>query len=190
MKTFAKFTGLFTLLFVTACVTVNIYFPSAEVQRAADIIVDDIRTKVNEARPEPKPSSRLDLRNLFGPANAHAATDIDVSTPAIRGIKDAIRNRFPQLKPFYDRGAVGESNRGFVAVTETGGLGLQERSLLNRLIDQENKDRAALYKEIAAANKLGPESVPQIEKIFANSWRDKSLSGWWVQNDDGVWEKK
>jgi len=69
-------------------------------------------------------------------------------------------------------------------------LNLQERGQISRLIDQENRDRSALYREIAAANKLGSESVPQIMKIFANSWRSKSQSGWWVQDDNGVWSKR
>jgi len=40
------------------------------------------------------------------------------------------------------------------------------------------------------ANKFGPESLPQIQRIFANSWRGNSQPGWWVQNDQGQWAKK
>jgi uncharacterized protein YdbL (DUF1318 family) len=174
---------------IIACVTVNIYFPAAEVQKAADKIVDDIRTKTQEAPAEkPGPTSSLDF--MFGARPAYAEVNIDVSTPAIRGIKESIKSRYAQLKTFYDKGAIGESNKGLVEAKDTAGLNLQERSLVNKLIDQENKDRAALYSEIANANKLGSESVPQIKQIFANSWREKSQSGWWVQNDGGNWEKK
>ena len=101
-----------------------------------------------------------------------------------------MKNRFPQLKPLYDQGAVGENNNGLIELRDAAALSLAQRSQANRLIDQENSDRNALYGEIAQANKLGPESVAQIRKIFANSWREKSLAGWWVQNDRGVWEKK
>ena len=41
----------FTLLFsavLTACVTINIYFPAAEAQRAADEIIDDVWQIKNE----------------------------------------------------------------------------------------------------------------------------------------------
>mgnify|MGYP000989629026 CR=1 FL=1 len=194
MKTIIKSAGFLAVILILSCVTVNIYFPSAEVQKAADKIVDDVRTKSNDTQtaPAPGPSSRLDsLRPFsFGLRQACAATNIDVSTPAIRGIKESMKNRFPQLKPFYDKGAVGENNQGLVEGKDTAGLNLQERGQVNKLIDQENKDRAALYREIATANKLGPESVPQIEKIFANSWRDKSLPGWWIQDDNGLWGKK
>ena len=116
--------------------------------------------------------------------------NIDISTPAIRGIKDSMRNRFPQLKPFYDRGAIGENNKGFLEARDTAALNLQERSQVNKLIDLENRDRMALYSEIASANKFGAELVPQVKQIFANSWREKSQAGWWVQDDSGAWKKK
>jgi uncharacterized protein YdbL (DUF1318 family) len=194
MRTTIKVAGFLTVFLVLSCVTVNIYFPSAEVQKAADKIVDDIRTRGNDIKtePAPGPSSRLDsLRPFsFAPGQAYAATDIDVSTPAIRGIKESMKNRFPLLKPFYDKGALGENNKGLVEAKDMAVLNLQERGQINKLIDQENKDRGALYREIATANKLGPEAVPQIEKIFANSWRDKSQPGWWVQDDNGSWGKK
>jgi uncharacterized protein len=198
MQKVAKLAGFLTILFIISCVTVNVYFPAAEVQKAADKIVEDVRAKGNNGQKESKPgpsqdpSGRLDWLRLFklGPGQAYAAMNIDISTPAIRGIRESMKNRFPQLKPFYDRGALGENNNGFVAARDTAGLSLQERSRVNTLIDQENRDRAALYSEIATANKLGPESVPQIEKIFANSWRDKSQPGWWVQDENGAWRKK
>jgi uncharacterized protein YdbL (DUF1318 family) len=198
MRTTIKVAGFLAVFLILSCVTVNIYFPSAEVQKAADKIVDDVRTRGNDMKtepapsPAPGPSSRMDFLAPFSiaPGQAYAATDIDVSTPAIRGIKESMKNRFPQLKPFYDKGALGENNKGQVEAKDSAVLTLQERGQLNKLIDQENKDRAALYSEIATANKLGPEAVPQIEKIFANSWRDKSQPGWWVQDDNGVWGKK
>lgn len=193
MQTKFKALGCVAVFFIVACVTVNVYFPAAEVQKAADKIVDDIRAKDKEApkdAPAEKagPTSRLD--SIFSVRPAYAEVNIDVSTPAVRGIKESIKNRFSQLKTFYDRGAIGESNKGFIESRDTAGLNLQERSFANKLIEQENKDRSALYSEIATANKLGPESVSQIKKIFANSWREKSQSGWWVQDDNGNWAKK
>lgn len=192
MKKTFKAISYIAVFVIVACVTVNIYFPAAEVQKAADKIVDDIRTKTDEApaapAAKPAPSSSLDF--MFGAKPAYAEVNIDVSTPAIRGIKESIKSRYSQLKAFYDTGAIGENNKGLIEAKDTAGLNLQERGLVNKLIDQENKDRAALYSEIANANKLGSDSVPQIKKIFANSWREKSQSGWWVQNDSGNWEKK
>jgi len=189
-----KLLNLGFIIFIAACVTVNIYFPAAAVQKAADEIVDDVRKieKKEEQKPEQKQMNLFQeiKRFVWEPSEAHAQINIEVSTPAIRALKDSMRERFPQLKPFYDKGSIGENNVGLLEARDASGLNLKEKADLNRLMDLENKDRKALYTEIVKANKLGQENLLQVQKIFANSWRDKSQSGWWIQNDKGEWAKK
>lgn len=186
--------SFFWVIFIASCVTVNIYFPAAAVQKAADQIVDDVRDKNQNPEQKPDKNSWLheQLKRLsLGPKEAYAQqVNIDVSTPAIRGLKDGLSNRFPALKPYYDKGAIGESNNGYIEARDVGNLNLQDRGNLSRLMDQENKERQSLYREIMTANKFGPEALPQIQRIFANSWRAKSAPGWWVQADNGQWAKK
>lgn len=187
--------GLMVLL--VSCVTVNIYFPAAAIQKAADQIVDDVR-KAPEQKPEQKqgPGSerKSDLDRVrvvrLGLSEAHAAVDVNVSTPAIRGLKASMANRFAQLQPLYAKGGIGETNDGLVAVRDTGALSLKEKADLNRLVDEENRDRRALYAEIVKANNLAPAQVADVQRLFANSWRAKSASGWWIQQDSGQWVKK
>lgn len=196
MKRKMRFFTMGLILFIAACVTVNIYFPAAAVQKAADEIVGDVRNI--EKKDEQKPEEKQKINKLFqelkrlswGPSVAYAQIDIEVSTPAIRALKDSMKERFPQLKPFYDRGNIGESNMGLLETRDLTGLNLKEKADLSRLVELENKERKALYTEIMKANKFGPEVLPQIQKIFANSWREKSQSGWWIQKDSGEWEKK
>lgn len=184
------------ILLVAACVTVNVYFPASAVQKAADEIVEDVRTKEQGEPPASQPDKtswiKRGLKEFFpGPADAWAAEmNIDVSTPAIRSLRENMKRRFSSLKPFYDKGNAGENNRGLLEVRDTTGLTLKDGAQFNRLVDQENKDRLALYKEIVSANKLGQEAMPQVQKLFANSWRQKSQAGWWVQNDNGAWERR
>jgi uncharacterized protein YdbL (DUF1318 family) len=195
MKRLGKVSFL-CLVMLGACVTVNLYFPAAEVQKAADKIVEDVREKEQKAPVKPGSSSwlyeqfRAVSRLSLGAECAYAQVNVDVSTPAIRALRASMQNRFPQLKPFYDKSAVGENNNGFIEVRGTAGLNLQEQARINQLVDQENKDRTALYREIMTANKFGPEALPQIQKIFANSWRNNSQAGWSTQNDAGQWVKK
>lgn len=184
----------FMILFA-ACVTVNIYFPAAAIQKAADEIVDDVRGTKDQKQPEEKKSDKQSrffdsLKGLIGPTEAHAQINIDVSTPAIRSLKQAMKDNYPQLKNFYDKGAIGENNMGMLEQRDTGSLNLKEKSDLNRVMGAENNNRTALYNEIMRANKLGADSLPKIQKIFANSWRDKSQPGWWIQDDQGGWQKK
>ncbi len=183
------------MLLLAACVTVNIYFPAAAIQKAADEIVDDVRGTGDQKRPEEKLNDRqsnvLDsIKSIIGPSEAYAQINIEVSTPAIRSLKQAMKDNYPRIKVFYDKGAIGENNRGLLEARDTGNLNLKEKADLNRLMTQENNNRNALYAEIMRANKLGADSLPKVQKIFANSWRDKSQPGWWIQNDQGGWQKK
>ena len=195
MKGLARI-SFFSLIVLAACVTVNIYFPAAEVQKAADKIVDDVTEPDQKAPPKPGNSSslleqlRIVSRLSIGPKNAYAEVNVDVSTPAIRALKESMRNGFRQLKPYYEKAAVGENNNGIVEIRDTAGLDLREQAQVKQLVDQVNKDRTSLYREIQSANKYPPEILPQIQKIFANSWREKSQAGWMIQNDAGQWVKK
>ena len=181
------------LTFVASCVTVNIYFPAAAIQEAADKIVEDVR-KTPEQKPGPKPdkSSRMDRIRVvrLGPAEAQAAMDINVSTPAIRSLQASMAGRFPQLQPFYARNVIGEGSNGLLTVFDTAALPLKERADVARLADQENRDRQALYAEIVRANNLDMGRIGEVQRLFANSWRGKSSPGWVIQLDSGQWVKK
>jgi len=193
--------GLLMVLLVS-CVTVNIYFPAAAIQKAADQIVDDVRKTPEQApeqKPDQKPEQTPDKKSFlewfrfvsFGPTAAHAAAvDVNVSTPAVRALKASMANRFSQLQPLYAKGAVGETSNGLVVVRDTGALSLKEKADVNRLVDEENRDRTALYAEIIKANNLDMGTLPEVQRIFANSWRAKSAPGWWIQQDNGQWAKK
>jgi uncharacterized protein len=197
MKKKLNLIAALAVIVLVSCVTVNIYFPASAIQKAADEMVDDIRgkdQKQEQKKPEQKPdqSSWFEWLRLtgWGVSEAYAAVDIEVSTPAIRGLKDSMKNRFPAMQPFYDKGTLGENNKGFVEIKNAEALSLKDRADLNRLSQQENSDRTALYSEILRANKLGSDMMGQIQKLFANSWRAKSRPGWLIQQDNGQWTKK
>jgi len=187
----------FTLmLFVSACVTVNIYFPAAAVERAADQIVKETWGGPGQPAKKEEPQSRISgveavaaMFHFVREAHAQEA-DINVSNPAIRALKDSIKNRSNSIKPFMDRGNIGIRSDGLLTVRTTDGLNLKERAEVQQLVDAENRDREALYSEIAKANDIAKESVPRIKTIFAKSWREQAQAGWWVQDEQGNWQKK
>ena len=188
---------IFTLIFlVSACVTVNIYFPAAAVERAADQIVKETwGGPAKPATPVPQPQSRsLFSRNrllaLSFVSEAFAQdADINVTNPAIRALKDSIKNLSNAIKPYMDRGNVGIAQDGLLTIRSADGLNLKERAEVNQLIDAENKDREALYAEIAKANGIPKENIPKIKSIFAKSWIEQAQPGWWIQSN-GNWQKK
>ncbi len=188
---------IFSLVFfASACVTVNIYFPAAAVERAADQIVKETwGGPAKPATPVPQPQSR----SLFSPNRLLALSfvseafaqdaDINVTNPAIRALKDSIKKRSDAIKPYMDRGNIGIAQDGLLAIRSADGLNLKERAEANQLIDAENKDREALYAEIAKANGIPKENIPKIKSIFAKSWIEQAQPGWWIQNN-GNWQKK
>jgi uncharacterized protein YdbL (DUF1318 family) len=122
-------------------------------------------------------------------SSALAAADLEVNTPAISAIKASMQARHSKLTPFYASGAVGLTRDGNVAVRDASLAPLAERQSMNAAVADENRDRAALYREIARANNH-PEWEAEVRSTFAQRWIDKAAGGWWVQNAGGAWVKK
>ncbi|OGP77603.1 MAG: hypothetical protein A2Z40_04515 [Deltaproteobacteria bacterium RBG_19FT_COMBO_60_16] len=196
-----SFSVLTVLALIVGCVTVNIYFPAAKVEKTAEKIVDEVyqeKKEIPKQEPTEKPQS-LNERGIFhsiarlarfGPAEAFAQEATTVSNAAIRGLKEQIGQRHQELLPYYQQGQVGITKDGFLEVRGTSGLGLPQVASLKRLVDADNAARRQLYEEVAKALNLKPEQVSQVRQIFAKQWRDKAQTGWAVQADDGQWGRK
>lgn len=120
---------------------------------------------------------------------AIAAADLEINTPAIAAIQGSMQSRHGQLAPLYASGAVGLTRDGLVAVRDANAVPLKDRQGVNALVAAENKDRNALYKEIANANGH-PEWESEVRGTFAQRWAQKAQGGWWVQDAGGGWAKK
>lgn len=120
---------------------------------------------------------------------AHAAANLEIDTPAIAALQQSQQARHPQLLPYYTSGAVGLTRDGMVAVRDASLVPLAQRARVNELVAAENRDRAALYREIARANGH-PEWEAEIRATFAERWILKAPSGWYVQNASGEWSRK
>ncbi|HUR72019.1 MAG TPA: YdbL family protein [Candidatus Limnocylindrales bacterium] len=191
-----KRTAFILVFLVSACVTVNIYFPAAAVERAAEQIVKETWGDSSKSPPPPAPQGqnrdspwRLVMLGLVNEAHAQEA-DINVSNPSIRAIKDSIKARSEAIKPFMDRGNIGIASDGLLTIRNSDGLNLKERAEIKQLVDAENRDRENLYGEIAKANNISSESIPKIKAIFAKSWLEQARPGWWIQDSQGNWRKK
>lgn len=128
------------------------------------------------------------LSSFFLPLSASAA-DLEINTPAIAAIKGSMQARHAQLEPHYASGAVGLTRDGLVAVRDANAVPLKDRQALNALVAAENKDRNALYKEIAVANQ-NPQWESDIRNTFAQKWVEKARAGWWYQGASGGWAQK
>jgi uncharacterized protein len=200
---FGKVLVLGAALALAACVTINVYFPAAAAEKAADKIIDDIvgseakTTSKDDKRSAVPPESGAVLLAAAGavldflvPTAEAAQADLNVSTPAIRQLVAAMEERHTRLKKYYDSGAVGLTRDGLVEVRDQNLLPLPERNTTRKLVADENADRANLYREIATANGH-PEWETDIRNIFAERWASRAAGeGWYFQDSSGAWQKK
>jgi hypothetical protein len=171
-------------LFITTCVTINIYFPAEKVESVAGEIVGDVRGKNSKDEDNSKEKKKDEdnekkektslvpgaLRVLW-PSPAWAEEVTTVSNPTIRALKDAMKARYSEMKPYYERGILREGNDGYVSVKTTDGLGLRERRDLTSLVEAENADRKKLYTEVAKALNIDPSQTARVAEIFAKEWQ-------------------
>lgn len=190
------------LMALGACVTINVYFPAAEAQQAAEefvgkVIGDDQAPPPQDEKPadKPKPQAALTpsfnlMSLLISDAQAAEGVDITIHTPAIQAIQDRMAERFQSsLQANFDNGALGFGNDGLIVVRDATKIGLKDRVGVNQQVADDNRDRKALYREIAVANGH-PEWEDQIRDTFAKQWIASAHKGWSYQAADGSWKQK
>lgn len=198
-KNIAAATAIVALMGAAACVTINVYFPAAAAEQAADKIIEEVWGD-DAGKSTPQQSSDADrivngasrmsyaLVNWLVPAAHAQQANLDISSPAIGKIEASMKARHAQLLPYYNSGAIGLTANGLVAVRDAKAIPLNARKSVNQLVADDNRDRSALYREIAAANGH-PEWERQIQATFARRWIDLAQGGWYYQSADG-WKAK
>jgi len=190
MRKFSPVFTIFVILFVwaIACVTINIYFPEAAVQKTAEEIVDEVRKSEEEGK---KKQEKDIVQSSFSLIPAvYAQEEETVSTPKIRALKQSLKDKEPLLRPFFNQGNIGEANDGFIKIRSEDNLNLKDKADLRRLTKEVSSDRESLYAEVAKALNIEESQIPRIQKIFAKRWIENSRPGWWIQKDDGEWIRK
>ncbi|PZO07314.1 MAG: DUF1318 domain-containing protein [Lysobacteraceae bacterium] len=187
------------VLALGACVTINVYFPAAEAQQAAEefvekVLGDDLTPAPVEAvNPQSlqAPARRsFDFASLFISSAQAQSADITIRTPAIQAIQDRMAARFQStLQAHFSSGALGFGKDGRVVLRDATKVGLKDRVAVTQLVAEENRDRDAVYREIAVANGHA-EWEAQIRETFARQWVTSARAGWWYQAADGSWKQK
>jgi uncharacterized protein YdbL (DUF1318 family) len=205
MRRFTTFILALIVTFSTATcarITVNVYFPAAEIQDAAAQIEKEVRSgdenppPLEKGHAKPYQGSSLwpwrhTVQLAFTPPSAMAqAPDINITTPAIRHLIDSRKARYSSLVPFFNNCVLGENNRGLLDLRSLQDLSLQDKARAKTLLEQENRDRQKLYQEVATANKLPANRLDEIASIFAKVNLKEAHPGWCIQDEEGNWKKK
>jgi uncharacterized protein YdbL (DUF1318 family) len=206
MRRFVPLNFALACFLIAACVTINVYFPAAAAEKAADKLINDVLGEQTQKAPadngDKGTSMRFDLDPvrlvaatgsalldfIVPPANAQGA-DFDISTPEIRAITDSMKARNGQLEKYYTSGAIGFTADGMIDVRDQNLIPLPERNAARKLVADENKDRGQLYAEIAKANGH-PEWESDIRNTFGSRWQARAQSsGWYFKDAGGNWKK-
>ncbi|HET6545662.1 MAG TPA: YdbL family protein [Rhodanobacteraceae bacterium] len=180
-----------------ACVTINVYFPAAAAEKAAEQFVGKVigeqppaREDPPEQNPPPGNSPGAMLLDLLIPSAQAADADIDIQTPQIQAIESRMKQRFSAtLSKYFASGAIGLTRDGQVAVRDAAAVPLSGRAALNQAVADDNRDRQAVYREIAVANGH-PDWESRIRSTFAKQWVEQARPGWYYQDAAGNWKKK
>ncbi|MBL39221.1 MAG: hypothetical protein CMP07_12510 [Xanthomonadales bacterium] len=191
---------------LVACVTINVYFPEAAAERAADRFIQDVigpQSETEGAFLDPSIDRRVTTRS-FNPLaimagilipSAHAqssqqSVNIDIESPQINAIKQRMTERQREhLAAWFEVGAIGLDNTGLVEIRDRSAVGLSERRRMEQIVAEENADRRAVYREIAVANQH-PEWEERIRETFADRWIANARPGWYFQDESGNWQRK
>jgi len=195
-------------LLIAACVTINVYFPAAAADKAADQMINEITGGGAKGSTTTPPQSNFTparegqanflvaafgnaLYALVPAANAQDAdAALNVSSPAVTRIRQSMTARIGEMEKFFASGAIGLTKDGMVDVRDLNAVALPDRATVKRLVSEDNADRAQLYTEIAKASNH-PEWEADIKKSFAKRWvATGAKPGWYYQGDDGSWKQK
>ena len=195
MQVIKKYPFITSLLLLSACVTINVYFPAAAAENAADKIIEEVYGE-DEAAGDVQSSVKAVKPNVFMvflqsiiPAAQAQQPDINISTPGINKLKSLMKQHHQALSPFYDSGAVGMESNGLIVLRDAKAIPLKDRNKVKKLVADENRDRTQLYEEIATANGH-PEWETDIRQTFARRWIALAPAGWWYRDVSGKWQKK
>jgi len=197
-----------------ACVTINVYFPEAQIRDISKEIEQEVQRRAAEqaAGEQPAPdqpsedgdgdgsvdlrvrvprSGLLDALSGMPALAAGGVPEPAVTNPAIRKIIDSRGRRAPKLAPYRKLGVIGEGRDGFLVIRKLDAIGdLRKRAEVQKLVREENDDRRALYREIAAATNVDPSQIAKVAETYAATLREMARPGEWIQLPDGSWVQK
>lgn len=182
--------GLTCLLAILGCgvirtehkIEAHITLDIRHVEQQVDDIFDFVEGETDAlpaAAPEPTGflEQALDWLDPCAPAYAQ-----EEDSSQLREIATRLRERHDQVTKWKQKGCVGENNRGYLALRESPALAEADtKNEVQQMLADENKDRKALYNELARVNKESGATVATMERLGAKNKLKRATKGEWVQ---------
>ncbi len=140
----------------------------------------DVLPAIKGAEPA---SSLLDTLNWLDPFPvAHAAENMNSTSALITEIARRLRDRHTKIVAAKTQGCFGENNRGYLELRDCEALKDGDfKNQVQKLLAEENKDRKALYNELARLNRESGATVSTMETVAAMNKLKRAARGEWVQ---------
>ncbi len=212
LKTFSRTLLPFILVFLFSCavITVNIYFPARDVEKAYENLENQLMKPPPPSQPKknPKPpvlspsnpQSRLNPASWFvsvAYAEENLAAQISryiIRMPEVVNAYRRMGRRLPVINRLRDKRWVGEANNGLLIPFTR----LKRSDAL--AVNDENHDRSIVILGMAKAilqinhlsiNKKNLDKVyPKAAAQFADLRRKRAKAGWKIQLPNGKWVVK
>jgi len=114
-----------------------------------------------------------------------ATPTMAAAAPDKAELKARFEKRYPQILEYKRAGKVGETMKGMIEAVES--KYARDDDKLASLIEDENSDRRALYKLIAADEGVSPEKVA--ERMAERNY-ERARPGEYLKSADGKWKRK
>ncbi len=145
------------------------------IQEQADDVLDYVEGKSDTLPTTTEPTSfnaspGMLQQALYAmlPVRVAYAAELKESSPKVKELADKMRDRQPKIEALKKQGAIGEDNRGYVALRESDAIAdADKKNEAQQLVGAENADRKALYREIANDNADQNVTLTTVERIFA-----------------------
>lgn len=120
--------------------------------------------------------------HMLNPMPTAHASELRQSSPRVREIAENMRQNHDEVSRFKRLGCFGETNRGLLEMRECDALSVPEdRNAAQQLLAEENRDRKALYQEIARLNQEDNVTVATVERVYALERLRRANAGEHVQ---------
>lgn len=111
---------------------------------------------------------------------AAAVMFVLTGTGFAQSVKERMQQRLPVIAKLKSQGIVGENNRGYLGFVGA-------KKIRQDLVNAENKDRKAIYMQIAKEYKT---QLGVVEKNRAQQLAKRAAKGTYIMDAGGQWVKK
>ncbi len=114
---------------------------------------------------------------------------LEMSPPKAKAHQKKQVERLHPLRMFKFKGYIGENSEGYLSIRELTGVAKAEQEKIKKMVADENKDRAAIYKEIIVFNKLNEQEKGFLIKSAFDTLRATDAKGTYHYENE-KWQRK